>query len=381
MAEKMKIKRYDVVEQQAGEETINYKAWDPLTQKRITIKEPLPELLSRPSFLESFLAEGNRLRAINDEHVAKFYEMIPPAEVGGKCYLVTEYVGKSVEDLIHHGVVDIETGKEILKDALLGLKVIHQSGLVHGNIRPSSIMITPEGKAKITDFRISRLEEGGGFFSAGSEKYLPHEVLAGDGQIGPWSDLYSLGCVAYEMFAGSYQFDSQFSAVSGKESRYRDWHCDLSARAKSLKEIDYKIAEDVSDFVARLMEKTIDRRFRNGDHALRNLVGEEAPEEEASEAEKEKKVAPQPQVSAEQAGEMKTQAMFQVGLGPAEKAAPSSEEAVDRTRRKAPSREQAPARRTAAQAPARSTFLRDSLIILGVAIVGIILVLLIIKFV
>lgn len=380
MAEKIKIKRYDVLEQQVGEESINYKAWDPLTQRRVTIKEPLPELLGRRSFLESFLNEANRLRAIDDEHVAKFYEVIPPTEAGGKCYLVTEYTGKSVEDLIHHGLVDPTVAEEILKDALSGLKAIHEAGLVHVNIRPSSILITAEGRAKIADLRIMPLKESDGTISVSSEKYLPHEILGGDGQIGPWSDLYSLGCVAYEMLAGSYQFESQFSATGSQDSRYRDWHCDLPVRAKSLKEIDYKIPDKLSAFVARLMEKGIDRRFRNADHALRNLgvggAAEEAPEEVAEE----KKAGPSPEAVAE-GGEMKTQALFQVALGPADKAAtPSPAASEGRARRVVtPARETLP-RRKGAKGAGLGSFWQDFLIVLGVAIVGIILVLLILKF-
>lgn len=277
MAER--IKHYEILEQQVGEEAIVYKAWDPVFERHVAIKEPLPHLLKDRSFLESFLEEGTRLANINDENIVKFYTLIAQGEIDDKCYLVMEYVGQSLEDLLKFGPLDISASQNILRDVLGGLRAIHKAGLIHANIRPSNILVTPQKRAKITGLRVAWVRDQQSTVPISSAKYLPHEVLAGDGKIGPWSDLYSLGCVAYEMFLGSALFEAQFSTPVEKDldereimdPRYREWHCDLSLKGKPLAKVDDRIREPLSAVVARLMEKAIDQRYRSAEEALRDL--------------------------------------------------------------------------------------------------------------
>lgn len=388
MAEK--IKRYEVRDQRQGEEAILYKAWDPLLQRHVTIKEPLPHLLGNSAYMESFLNEGKRLGGIDDENVAKFHELILPAQEGSKCYLVTEYVEKSVADLLRQGRVDAALVRNLLQDVLLGLKVIHEKGLVHANIRPTSVLVTPEGKAKITDLRIGGIADSGGMITAGAAKYLPHEILLGDGQVGPWSDLYSLGCLAYEMALGSSRFAAQFStpgAGQDDDMRYREWHCDLSLKAKPLREIDSSIPEDLSALVARLMEKAIEKRYPSADEALGNLGVVGAGAAKAAQEKAQRAPAPPPEPADESAG-MFTRPLMQVVLDDMDKQekppAPAPAAAEERSKRRAspapsPARTESKTKAGTARESEKSASLRNLLIIVGAVVIVAALVFLMIR--
>jgi len=355
-----RIKHYEILEQQVGEETIVYKAWDPTFERHVAIKEPLPHLLKDRSFLDSFVEEGKRLANINDENVAKFYTLIAPGEVNDKCYLVMEYVGQSLEDLLKFGPLDIPTGRNILRDVLGGLKAIHKGSLVHANVQPGNILITPEKRAKISDLRIAWVRDQQSTVPISSAKYLPHEVLAGDGKLGPWSDLYSLGCVAYEMFLGTALFEAQFSTPVEKDldareimdPRYREWHCDLSAKAKSLIKVDNRIPESLSTIVARLMEKDIAQRYQDAGQALRDLGSGRVVQEQ--------RVAPEKT-------EFATGAKLTQAYVPEEKT------------RVAKPKDDATKIAPKGREPAESTFWQDVLIVFGVALMGLVIVAVMIK--
>jgi serine/threonine-protein kinase len=272
-----KIAQYEIQGQQVGEEVITYKAWDPTIGRMVTIKEPLLPLLQDRAFVDSFLEEGKRLATIQDDHVVTLYQILAPGEVDDKCYLVVEHLSESLDDRLARGPVDAATGRTILRDALSGLRAIHQAGLIHANIRPSSILLTPDGRAKIADLRTAWGGRRRGTLTLSAIKYLPPELLEKDGRVGAWSDLYSLGCVAYEMFVGSARFREALAAHDGADEHegavagYRAWHCDLSARATPLSELDRQMERAVSDVVARLMEKAIADRYQEAGQALRDL--------------------------------------------------------------------------------------------------------------
>lgn len=276
------IAHYEIHEQQVGDEVITFKAWDPTIGRHVTIKEPLPHLLSDPAFIESFLEEGRRLANIQDDHVVTLYQTLSPGEVDDKCYLVLEYISQNVDDLLARGPVDVTRSRTILRDALAGLRAIHKAGLIHANVRPTSILVTPEGRAKMTDLRMAWTGKRKGTLSLSAMKYLPPELWQKDGRIGPWSDLYSLGCVAYELFVGGTRLKEEFCTPGDNyhdeqelsSSSYRSWHSDLSLSATPLQRVDKRIDPAVSAVVARLMEKATANRYQDADQALHDLGGD-----------------------------------------------------------------------------------------------------------
>lgn len=274
------IGRYEVRTQQVGEKIIVYTAWDPTERRLVILKEPLPGLRQDSLFIKSFLEEGRQLQVIKSEQVARCYEIIPPGAIDNdeSCYLVLEYIKENLEDKLALGPIDPTAGRVILEDALKGLSAIHLAGGRLWNFRPSSLLITPEGRAKIGNLHAGRTSTGQNTLVMEVMPYTAPEVWSA-GNVGPWSDLYSLGWIAYEMFLGSGQFKEELRRVAdifGEDNSlaalYRTWHCDESRSATPLSRLSKKIDSTVSKVVERLMEKNINARYHSADEALRDLT-------------------------------------------------------------------------------------------------------------
>jgi eukaryotic-like serine/threonine-protein kinase len=108
-------------------------------------------------------------------------------------YLVTELVpGDALSSVLARGGrLDVDVTTDLIAQAALALHVAHQSGVVHGNVRPGNLMVTPQGQVKVTDFAVP----------SETAHYLAPELARGD-HPSPRSDVYALGVVAYECLVG-----------------------------------------------------------------------------------------------------------------------------------------------------------------------------------
>ena len=291
MAEK--ILHYEVLQQETGEDIIVSKAWDSSIGRTVIIKEPLPQLLSDFAFVENFIEEGRRLAKIQSPHVGTLYEIIAPKENGSRCYLIFEHVERNLEDLLNSGPIDSKNGRAILIGALTGLRAIHNAGLCHANMRPSSVVISSDGQAKLADLRTVWARTRRGTLELGAGRYSPHESWSHDGRVGAWSDIYALGCVMYELFVGRDGYRDALNIpkdkpVTGTEVNgvfYRAWHRDRSRFATTLHEINPKIDPVISEVIAKMMAKHIDDRFQEADEILKTLESS-APAAKGSQSEK-----------------------------------------------------------------------------------------------
>ena len=101
----------------------------------------------------------------------------------------------------------------VLDGVLAGLSAAGERGIVHRDLKPENLMVTADGRVKIADFGIAKATQGtqtSGFLTAtgaavGTPAYMSPEQ-AMDGEIGPWTDLYAVGCLAYELFTGKPPF-------------------------------------------------------------------------------------------------------------------------------------------------------------------------------
>ena len=284
------ILQYEILEQESKEDVIATKAWDPAIRRHVTIKEPAPHLLQDKSFVENFVEEARRLAKIQDNNVGTVYEIVPPEQADGKCYLVLEYVEKSLDDIISAGPIDAASGRLILQGALEGLHAIHKAGIYHSNIRPSSILVNPEMQVKISDFRTSWIRTYRGTVELDAGKYTPHEVWTGAEKLGPWTDLYSLGCVIYELFVGTINYNECMNPAGPNEiarsvgfgPRFREWHCNTSLRAKPLSTLNTSVDLVLASVVDRMMYKDIRDRFHCAEEALHALEKRGAKEKKGS---------------------------------------------------------------------------------------------------
>ena len=162
-------------------------------------------------FIEKFTGEAKAAARLAHPNIVSIFDV---GVDGVDHYIVMEYVqGNSLKDKIREeGALDILTATQIAKDIANGLAHAHAHNLVHCDIKPHNILMTPDGRAKIADFGIARaITESTMTYSGnvvGSVHYFSPEQAQG-GTITPKSDVYSLGIVMYEMLTNKLPFTGE----------------------------------------------------------------------------------------------------------------------------------------------------------------------------
>lgn len=175
-----------------------YAASDRETGKVVALKRLDPALLSKSdaSIAERFLKQARSARLLKHRNVVRVYDA---AEVGGTVYVAMEMLeGKSLRTILDEGPLAVARAIHIVRDIASGLAHAHLEGVVHGGLKPSDIVVSPSGAAKIADFGIGPLAPAGA--QAGSLGYLSPEQVRGD-PVDHRCDIFSLGALFYEMLA------------------------------------------------------------------------------------------------------------------------------------------------------------------------------------
>jgi serine/threonine-protein kinase len=188
-------------------------AQDEVILRDVAIKILKQEYMGDPGFLERFRTEARHAAMVNHEGIANVYDY---GEDGGSAYLVMELVpGDSLARILEvEKALSGERVLDIIAQTSRALYEAHQAGLVHRDVKPGNLLITPDGHVKITDFGIARVADQVGLTATGqvmgTVQYLAPEQATGKPAT-PSTDIYSLGIVAYEALAGKRPFsgDSQ----------------------------------------------------------------------------------------------------------------------------------------------------------------------------
>ncbi|MFP3714830.1 Stk1 family PASTA domain-containing Ser/Thr kinase [Puerhibacterium sp. TATVAM-FAB25] len=183
--------------------------------RTVAIKVLRSDLARDPSFLARFRREAQAAAALNHPSIVAVYdtgEDVHTDELGNEVhvpFIVMEYVeGHTVRDILHDGAaVPIEEAIEITVGVLSALEYSHHAGIVHRDIKPANVMITPTGGVKVMDFGIARAVADSAATMTqthaviGTAQYLSPEQARGE-QVDYRSDLYSTGCLLFELLTG-----------------------------------------------------------------------------------------------------------------------------------------------------------------------------------
>ncbi len=186
-------------------------AQDEVILRDVAIKILKQEYMGDPGFLERFRTEARHAAMVNHEGIANVYDY---GEDGGSAYLVMELVpGDSLARILEvEKSLSDERVLDIIAQTSRALYEAHQAGLVHRDVKPGNLLITPDGHVKITDFGIARVADQVGLTATGqvmgTVQYLAPEQATGKPAT-PSTDIYSLGIVAYEALAGKRPFTGE----------------------------------------------------------------------------------------------------------------------------------------------------------------------------
>ncbi|MFD5214103.1 protein kinase [Microbacterium sp. NPDC058345] len=188
-----------------------WEATDHVIGRTVAIKILKDEYMGDPGFLERFRAEARHAALVNHEGIASVFDY---GEENGSAYLVMELVpGEALSTILERdGALSADKTLDIVAQTASALQAAHAAGLVHRDIKPGNLLITPDGRVKITDFGIARIADQVPLTATGqvmgTVQYLSPEQASGH-SASPATDTYSLGIVAYECLAGKRPFTGE----------------------------------------------------------------------------------------------------------------------------------------------------------------------------
>jgi len=268
-----------------------YKAIDKSLERDVVLKLIKPEISQYKKSLELFSQDLRAARKIVHKNVAR---MLDFNEAEGLTYIMMEYVaGQDLKAVItESGRLRTEKAVAIAMQVGEGLAQAHQLGIVHGDLKPSNIMLDKDGTAKILNFGIAGsiyakgISDAGGV--VGSPQYMSPERLEGK-DIDPRSDIYSLGIILFEMITGHVPFDGDDPAAIAQRHK--------TEIPEIPDELSPVIPPDLSRLILKCLEKDKEKRYQSAEDLRSDLDNIGRPLLAAEQAEpvkpKERPVSPQ----------------------------------------------------------------------------------------
>jgi eukaryotic-like serine/threonine-protein kinase len=186
-----------------------WRATDSVLGRDVAVKVMRATAADDPTFAERFRDEARHSAGMSHQNIATVYDY---GEDEGTAYLVMELVdGEPLSQMIARGPMPPDQVRGIVGQAALALAAAHAAGVVHRDVKPANILLTPDGRVKLTDFGIARATDGVSHTRTGevlgTPQYLSPEQALGKGATGS-SDLYALGVITQEMLTGRKPFDA-----------------------------------------------------------------------------------------------------------------------------------------------------------------------------
>ena len=252
--------RYEILEVLGeGGMAFVYKAMDTQLERFVAIKTLKPNYVNQETFVERFRREAKTAANLNHPNIVQIFDW----GIEEEPFFVMEYIeGNTLTSIVaKNRTISLSDVLFIGAQVASGLQAAHQKGLVHRDIKPGNIMITPDGKVKVTDFGIVSLQNEESDITKtgsilGTASYISPEQAQGR-PVSIESDLYSLGTVLYELIAGKPPFSGE-SPISTATKHLTD-------KPEKLSNFRKDIPKGVENAVLKLLEKSTFDRFKSAE--------------------------------------------------------------------------------------------------------------------
>lgn len=250
-----------------GGMAVVYRGRDRMLERDVAIKVLKADYVKDPAFRERFRQEAKAAANLAHPNIVTVHDFGYHEK---RLYIVMEFVpGKDLNTIIQEkGRLSISDGIDLAIKACKGIGYAHRAGLVHCDVKPHNLLVTPDLQLKVTDFGIARalasiMPGESSEVVWGSPQYFSPEQATG-GAPSPASDVYSLGVVMYLMFTGQLPFIGKTSAELGRLHR--------KAIPIPPKEINTFLPTQLEKVILKVLAKEPSARYRTADQLGRVLM-------------------------------------------------------------------------------------------------------------
>jgi serine/threonine-protein kinase len=243
-----------------------YQAQDMSLGRMVAVKVLRPQYTRDPNFLVNFHREAQNAARLSDSYIVAVYDF---GQAQQRPYIVMEWVpGSDLRTLIDdQGKISVNQAVTFGIQICSAVGTAHRAGIVHGDLKPGNILVTPGNQAKVTDFGLARaLGEStmeAGEVVWGTPAYFAPEQASGD-QALPATDVYAIGIIMYEMLTGRVPFVGVDDQDVARKQLY-DAHIPVDR-------IDPSIPEPLARIIDAAMAKNPNERFLTADHLREALM-------------------------------------------------------------------------------------------------------------
>lgn len=240
-----------------------YKAKDYKLNRFVAVKVLKPEFREDKAFISKFRVEAQSTAGLAHPNIVNVYDA---GDDNGVCFIVMELVeGITLKEYIEKkGRLAVREATSIAIQVSMGLEAAHHNNIVHRDVKPQNIIISTDGKVKVTDFGIARAASSNTISSnvMGSVHYSSPEQARG-GYSDYKSDIYSLGITMYEMLTGHVPFDGDTTvAIAIKH---------LQEEMQSPRKYVPELPKSIVQIIYKCTQKSPDRRYGDMDELIRDL--------------------------------------------------------------------------------------------------------------
>lgn len=248
-----------------------YRAVDPLIERTVAVKTLNPNLPEDvlTDVRDRFLREAKSAGRLSHPNLITIYDV---GVEGGVAFIAMELLeGKSLQQVLRaQGRLDVATAADVAAQIAEGLDHAHRHAIVHRDVKPGNVMISPAGHAKLTDFGVayvpsSSMTQTG--TAVGSPKYMSPEQVLGQ-PADPRSDIFSLGVVLYEMLVRTTPFER-----AGEQVMFELMRRITMEPYRKVTELDSGIPEQFDRILARALAKRPGDRYQRAGEMAEDLRG------------------------------------------------------------------------------------------------------------
>ena len=240
-----------------------YKAMDQKLNRNVAVKVMKPEFKSDSTFISKFRSEAQAAAGLANPNIVNVYDV---GEDDGNYYIVMELVeGITLKEYIaKKGKLSVREATSIAIQVCMGLAAAHDQGIVHRDVKPQNIIISTDGKVKVTDFGIARAASSNTISAnaMGSVHYSSPEQVRG-GYSDTRSDIYSLGITLYEMVTGRVPFDGE-TTVAIAIKHLQD---EIEPPTKYTPDLPFALEQ----IIYKCTQKSVDRRYQSMNEVVTDL--------------------------------------------------------------------------------------------------------------